>query len=755
VTAALPWHPLAWLARRRLGQLCELACDDWVLASGNSPITYAESLLTLVPQRRPALALAAVRSRRGLVRRITHILARRRTDPLVGRRWAVLSTTLVWLAVAGIGLAQPRLLTAGAEPPPAPEAAAEGQQTTVTGRVLGTENKPLTGAHVTVLAHRLRRPGDKESDVRPRVLGRTKTDDAGTFRLTFPRPPSQPYHAFHVVAAVAGYGLGGRVLDADAERPEVSLKLDPEQAVSGRVIDLQGQPAAGVTLRVSHLSKRALTGYFGVADAVGELPLWPRPVTTDEQGRFALRGVGPGVDVILEARDDRFAPQALKLTTGPVGRPKEATLTLDPLRVLEGQITRADTGKPAAGVRLTVLTELQHSLLTTGTSATRSDAEGRFKLTPYPGSDMTVVAYPNDGTPYLPVLKRVSWPRAAVKHSLSMTLPRGVLVRGRVTEQPSGKAVGGAAVDFVPRNVNNPFYRGDIPRSGLKTLSGPDGTFRLAVLPGPGCLMVKGPTQDYVHTPTSSAQVNTGKPGGWRYYPDALVALDLKPEKDTHEEVITLKRGVTVKGRVVGPDGRPVAQAFLLSRTYLPLGFQYTYDNRPLPVRGGAFELPGCDPDKTVPVFFLDLLNQWGAVVELSGKQAGEVVTVRLAPCGSATARLVDDKGQPLANLWADAHLVITPGAYYGEALRKNLEAADVVHMANLYRERYAGLRTDARGRITFPALVPGATFHLTGTGPIPGMPNNGRVIDLKKYFRAEAGKTLDLGDITVDLKAD
>ena len=64
----LPWNPLAWWARARLSGLSELACDDWVIASGQSATDYAESLLGLVPQRRTAFALAAVSGRIGLAK---------------------------------------------------------------------------------------------------------------------------------------------------------------------------------------------------------------------------------------------------------------------------------------------------------------------------------------------------------------------------------------------------------------------------------------------------------------------------------------------------------------------------------------------------------------------------------------------------------------------------------------------------------------------------------------------------------------
>ena len=102
----MPWHPLAWLARHRLNQLSELACDDWALAAGVAAEDYAESLLGLVPQRRPALALSAVSSRNGLIGRIRHILDERRIVPAVGRRWAFASAAVVALAASAVALAQ-------------------------------------------------------------------------------------------------------------------------------------------------------------------------------------------------------------------------------------------------------------------------------------------------------------------------------------------------------------------------------------------------------------------------------------------------------------------------------------------------------------------------------------------------------------------------------------------------------------------------------------------------------------------------
>ena len=127
VTCVLPWNPLAWWARMRLGQLAELACDDWVLAIGTPGTDYAESLLELVPQPGTSPALAAVSSRGGLVGRLRRILDEDRSSPLVGTRWALLAGILLLAAAGAVAVAPvrseaessrtPRVVCPGTEDP--------------------------------------------------------------------------------------------------------------------------------------------------------------------------------------------------------------------------------------------------------------------------------------------------------------------------------------------------------------------------------------------------------------------------------------------------------------------------------------------------------------------------------------------------------------------------------------------------------------------------------------------------------------
>jgi hypothetical protein len=635
-----------------------------------------------------------------------------------------------------------------------PQSAAErNHEMTVTGRVLDPDGKPLADASVVVVARRKSptRGGDFSAELRPEVLGQGKADAEGHFRLGVRRISSAEVWHVHALAAGKGFSLGMVQLSADAEQQERVIKLPREEMLRGRLLDLQGRPAAGVAVYVAALGQTEAGPEIWSWDPPKRLPLWPEPVTTDAQGRFVFHGLSGKLGTAFEIRDDHYARQWF---SWPQEDPdKELLISLAPAQIIEGRVMYEDTGKPAPHARLTVYAttvdgsqSVEFALgVGTGIDGT-ADAEGQFRLNPSAGNFFTVTAYPPAGMPYLSRRQGLKWPKGAVQQRIEVKLPRRgvVLVRGKITETPSGKPVAGAGVQFMPRHANNPYLRDDVVTGWQGIVSsGADGTFQIPVLPGPGHLLVSGPNSDFIHQETSSGLIDLGRPGWRRYYPDGLVELDIPPETRSKEVTASLRRGVTVRGRVIGPEEKSVSLALMLCRLQVD---RYTFHHcRPVEVRNGQFELHGCDPKKTYPVYFLDPKNQWGAKATISGRQAGEVVKVQLAPCGKAVARFVDPDGKPLKNYNPGLQILVTPGAdlFDETARKKDLLLADTDFLANIDRLNYPRdePRTDAQGRCTFPALIPGSTYFLHSQ-------KNATVE--RKEFTVEAGKVRELPDITI-----
>ncbi len=108
LTALLPWHPLLWWVRRRLMALSEAVCDDWVVASGQTGVDYAESLLNLSPQKQLAFLPTVVGKERAMKERIHRIVKDRCSNPKIGTAWTLAIVSLAILVTAGTALAQRR-----------------------------------------------------------------------------------------------------------------------------------------------------------------------------------------------------------------------------------------------------------------------------------------------------------------------------------------------------------------------------------------------------------------------------------------------------------------------------------------------------------------------------------------------------------------------------------------------------------------------------------------------------------------------
>jgi hypothetical protein len=177
----------------------------------------------------------------------------------------------------------------------------------VVGRVLGPDGKPVMRANVELLGRArvvVTRGAWSGSEV---LLGRGETDADGRFRIDALRTSSVRY--FFVHALVKAPMLGWAEINPDAQQPTAEVRLQPERIIRGKLVDVNGQPAAGVELRPSHFGRVANVGQ-GV-DLVLEgtrpegLNAWPEPFKTDDQGLFVFKGLGRGLYVNLAVDDSR------------------------------------------------------------------------------------------------------------------------------------------------------------------------------------------------------------------------------------------------------------------------------------------------------------------------------------------------------------------------------------------------------------------------------------------------------------------
>jgi hypothetical protein len=338
-------------------------------------------------------------------------------------------------------------------------------------------------------------------------------------------------------------------------------------------------------------------------------------------------------------------------------------------------------------------------------------------------------------------------------------------------------------VFFEQRSKNNPKFRLDLlGGGGFTTRTGGDGSFKLVVPEGPGHLFCRAHGSEFVRK-TSEVRINRGYVGGDRTYAHAIVPMDLSAKDSPKKTTVTLQRGVTLRVRVLGPDGKEVKEAVLFcgnelrepSRMAANLSFVLPNEVpfHVLGLKDGLFELPGCDPEKTHRVLIVDdsrvpeemggpqkrpgmeaavypfhpegsgLLrdtpDRVGAIADLSAKQAdGKVITVKLQPCGKAQMRFVDANGKAVR---------VIPSLEILVAPKKGNLPAESMRLGGPNRDSPLKLLTpDKEGRLTIGGLIPGATYRIRGY--------DGRDVarvTFEREFTAESGKTLKLKDIVVE----
>jgi hypothetical protein len=763
----------------------EEVCDDSVILLGKSRREYAHQLVDMAELSTARLAAAGVgivSFRSMLGRRVARIMdtSRSLSTRVGGVLFAiVLIAGLIATLLAGLVGIRPNHATAADAASSADDrdakqvadANVDHTQTddivTVRDHVVDQDGMPVAGAHVALIAsNRQPRRGD-DFGPRSHVIAEAVIDVAGQFDVALPAADASADSPVLLIARIDGAALAWKQLNLKTPQSDIALTLETEAPIRGRLVDLKGQPAGDVTLDLVSVTVtpiRPVTEGAEFDDPAHRPAAWPPEIVTDPDGRFTVYNLAAQHAVLLHVRgSDRFAPQDIWLNSGePEQRsPRDATyrsivknskpgeeavIKLSPAKVFEGTVRYADTGEPAPYARLSVWASQQESGGSMSSVGGIADAAGHFHIAPEPGIRFGVAAYPSNGAPYLATDgDELKWDDADQTKTVDVSLDRGVLVRGKVIEKDSGNPIAGASVQYVPRESTAPKSRRHI--SGWEGIQQTNdrGQFEIVVLPGRGSLFVHGPRNEYVLQETTSNQLNSGRPGGVRDYAHAIQPIEPMLDHSPQDVTLKLTRGATVHGTLVDEQGQPVDQALLVSwRSIHP--YWLSWDGETVENTGGQFEFGGLAPGETHDVHFLSAQHQLGATATLRADEPAPRVV--LHPCGAATMRTVNKKGEPVPHAPVSVYLIARPGVdrYDWTLMKAGAIAADMDFIQNIDRVSYhhpGSTDSDDQGRLTLPVLIPGATYAIEM--------NRWGDLAIGKTFVAEAAKRLDLGDVEVE----
>jgi 5-hydroxyisourate hydrolase-like protein (transthyretin family) len=608
----------------------------------------------------------------------------------------------------------------------------------VTGRVLDADGKPSADTEVFVWTNAVK----KQADMRPRAT----TDADGRFRLTIAQAERE--RGAKVVARAKGQGPDWADAAGLEKGDEMTLRLAKDDVpINGRVIDLEGQPVPGVTIEVGRLEQNNLKPWLESArhgttnhydrDLAPEALDGLTTVTTGKDGRFRLTGFGRDRVVMLRLRGDNIEHCVFWVVTqnepltglrvGPYGT-YSATFTHHalPSKPIVGTVRDRATGKPLAGI--TVASSMYNNRWA------KTDANGRYRIVGAAKHDQYAVSA--GSAPYLNCTKmHIADTPGLDPLTVDFDLDRGVAIKGRLTDKPTGKPVRGYLY-FIPAadnpNVKN-FSELGKPQiiASDEANARADGTFTVTAIPGPGVLCARADDEDrFLAAEAEGIKVagNVILDGHHALIP--VTASDEDP-KSTHIDV-ALVPGRALPGTVVGPDGQPLAGAHAAGLSAIPKFF----DRSAGKLDKAAFTVSALHPTKPRALLFVHPEKKLAKMLTVRPDEAGPI-QVRLEPSGGLAGRVVDVGGKALAGLKVSAMLDFNPEYSKGLVVELRFNGQAWGKLIN------GEATTDKDGKFRIEGLVPGLKYLLNvqkETEFLTGCTRDGLTV--------ESGKVKDLGEL-------
>ncbi|AMV37910.1 M56 family metallopeptidase [Planctomyces sp. SH-PL62] len=587
----------------------------------------------------------------------------------------------------------------------------------IRGRVLDDHGRPVAGAVVKVAAIAWNSSGDLDrliEGLRPRTAPP-------------PTPETPTIDSPHTWAAGASEIPFLPPVVADRDGRFTLRGVGRERVATLRIA---GEGIETASVRVATRETPTI--------AIPKVPDWengPRDVYHGATFEYAAR---PGREVVGTVTDiDTGAPVA------------GAIVGLDPASL--GPVQLVAIGSPADPFVST--SDLVHDDFRTST-----DARGSYRLVGLPaaprpsngpGDGGELVAGGGEGMPHLPSGKPIGDGDPSKPVVVNIGLRRGVRVKGRVVDKQTGRGVRAVVSYFVlagnPNMTREPRSRASRPGGAW---TDDEGNFELIAYPGPGALAARVRGGRFVYDdegmPYRRGAGLESMPGlKWRSVEQGIVdtltdifnpydyqvvaGVDPKPGEAEVACELALDRGRTVKGRVVGPDGSPLAGALILGdRDYLLAGSG-------APATSDEFLVEKLVPNAPRDVMAFHRERKLAGALKVAPDEPGPVV-LKLEPHGQVIGRLVDAAGRPVAGF------EIMRGSLWDTKQPVGVLVSGPV-------------ATDGNGRFHIEGLIPGRKYTFTVWKPDPSRKQGppAKLVTLARDLVTASGETRDLGDVNHD----
>jgi RNA polymerase sigma factor (sigma-70 family) len=733
-------------------------------AALTAPVLFDSAAMATVPPLlvastvRASLAAALGQATEALVSAQVAALAEVGVASLLAKKGSIAVVLLVSLTLGFGGFLAHRavqdrtLAEAPAAPKAAPTAppsrparsASKDKAIEIKGRVLDPDGKPVAGAPLILISD----TSGKKADATVRAT----SDKEGRFRFT--AKPADYDSKGKATLAVTANGFGPDWVEVTTKNKD-AITLHPvkdDVPIEGRILDLEGKPVAGVTVRVLNLHQTDLDwwlkeekrGRVYYPKSIEPAALGaPGRAITGKDGRFQLHGLGRERLVYLLIEGDTIervhcwglTRDGKNLNLAKRGEPiypAKFDHIAAPTKPILGTVRDKDTGKPLPGI--IVLTERRQTGRWIDEATT--DERGRYRIVGNPKQREYAVSAV--GRPYFAMTKSNLADTPGLEPLVvDFALERGIEITGRILNKATGKPVG-ATITYHALADNPYLKKGSDLNHGFasdgRNRTEEDGSFFTIGLPGPGYLTVLAWEDDYR---------KPERPADWeKVVPYVNLAPPLvhawtrinpseKDPKSMHYD-IALEPAKPIPGQVLDPEGKPLGGYFAAGLTGSPLTLSYQLNLH----EQSSFRVRGFDPGRPRTVLFIHPEKKLGKVIIVRENQR-DSLQVRLEPLGAVTGRILDAEGRPRVGLQVHAPI---------NEKQPNLVRTLFLFEIGLKQHHLDPLaRTDADGKFRLDALMPGLKYTLL-VGEEESKPGTRIVKDLT----VESGKIKDFGDLKI-----